>query len=345
MVLQYMTAEERRRAQDEFGVAMDPAWFAITPRFRASSHVVVLVLAEATGRPALAIKIARLPGDGTSLDREAVSLREIQASRPGGFASIPRVIGYGRRRRHPVLVESALHGVPMSPAFVRDHQQRCCERTLAWLIELQTSTRPHQDGGWYERWIDGPLDRLSAALGPTGEDQRLIAATRAQTAVLRTLPVPLVCEHGDLSHPNLLSTPDDGIAVLDWETAERAGLPGCDLFFFLTYVAFARRRWWWRESHTSAFDRAFFGPAAWARPYVERYGAALELPPAALVPLFVATWPRYLASLVDRLGEGRADGRMEGGTGGWLRSNRFYALWRRAIERSADVCWARRGVR
>ena len=343
MVLDFLTADERTRAQHEFGLAADPAWFMITPRFRASSHVIVLLLAEATRRPALALKIARLPGDCTSLAREAACLRDIEASGLGGYDSIPRVIGYGERHRHPVLVETALNGSPMDGPTVRSNQAICCARVVSWLIGLQSASRSQPQGDWHARLIGNPLDVLLALLGGAAGDERLIQETRERTASLHASHVPLVCEHGDVSHPNLLLTAD-GVGVLDWETAEPAGLPACDLFFFLTFIALAQRRWWWRQSHTAAFDQAFFGPSAWARPYVERYAAALGLSASALLPLFLATWPRYLAGLVDRLGERGTSSADRGATAAWLRSNRYYALWRRAMERSEQVCWNDRVV-
>lgn len=331
MVFDLLTADERARARHEFGVGADPSWLMITPRFRASSHVIVLLLDEATRRPALAMKIARLPADASSLDREAALLREIESSRPGGYDSVPRVVGYGERQRHPMLIETALNGVPMDAALVRRDQALCCDRITSWLIDLQAVSRRPPGPNSHARLIDAPLERLREVLGAA--DEGLIEATRDRLAPLRTPGVPLVCEHGDVSHPNLLLTPD-GVGVLDWETADQAGLPGCDLFFFLTYVAFARRRWWRRrQTHADAFDEAFFGPTAWALPYIDRYAVSLRLDPSTLDPLFLATWPRYLAGLAARLGEHGTTPAERAATAAWLRANRYYALWRHAIER------------
>lgn len=58
-------------------------------------------------------------------------------------------------------------------------------------------------------------------------------------APLRSMQLPLVFEHGDLSYPNLLLLPTGEPGVLDWELANPDGLPACDLFLFLTYVAFS----------------------------------------------------------------------------------------------------------
>jgi hypothetical protein len=48
----------------------------------------------------------------------------------------------------------------------------------------------------------------------------------------------LVCEQRDFSPWNVLMGSDDQLVVLDWESAELQGLPGLDLLYFLTYLAF-----------------------------------------------------------------------------------------------------------
>lgn len=339
MALSYLSEQHTRLDLGRYGVGSDPAWVAITPRFRASSHVIVLILDERTATPALAVKIARLPGDATSLDREVAHLRALQAGRSGGYDSIPRVIAYDRHHGHPLLVETALVGRPMSPAMVRRDQARCCDAVLRWMAELQTAAPASPDPAWFARLVEEPLGRLAAALGPGDGGDRLLAESWAQASALRAAGAPLGFEHGDLSHPNVLLLPGGGAGVLDWETAEPLGLPACDLFFFLTYIAFARRGRWSRQGHVEAFHEAFFGPRPWARPYVEGYAREVGLPAAALTPLLVLTWARYLAGLLARLGEeeGPAAGRE---SAEWLRRNRFFALWRHAVEHAGSLAWA-----
>ncbi|MEN9937995.1 MAG: hypothetical protein RLZZ387_4574 [Chloroflexota bacterium] len=336
--LTYLASNRRRLGLDRYGVGDDPAWVAITPRFRASSHVIVLVLAEGSLTPALAVKMARLPGDGASLDREAAILHTVQAGRPAGYDSIPRVVAYDCYLGHPILVETALAGEPMAAPAVRRDQTACCEAALSWLIEVQSAPLCSADPRWFTRLVEAPLRRLSDALGPSPAEERLLADTWSYAEALREAAIPLVCEHGDLSHPNVLLTGAGRVSVLDWETAELAGLPACDLFFFLTYIAFARRARWGRQGHVEAFHEAFFGPRAWARPYVERYARQIGVPAAALTPLLVLTWARYLAGLLGRLGEG-GNAPDDGTTAAWLRGNRYFALWRHAVADAGSLVW------
>jgi aminoglycoside phosphotransferase (APT) family kinase protein len=45
-----------------------------------------------------------------------------------------------------------------------------------------------------------------------------------------------VCEHRDFSPWNVFLAPDRQLAVLDWESAEMAGVPALDLLYFLVYL-------------------------------------------------------------------------------------------------------------
>ncbi len=338
MIVDYLAANRARLGLEGRAVDERPAWVMVTPRFRASSHVIYLLLG-AGATPALAVKVARLPGDGTSLDREAAHLRAVQATRPGGYDSIPRVVAYEQHCGHPILVETGVTGAPMDPALVRRDPARCCDALLAWLIGVQSNSRSF-DPNWHARLVDSPLSRVAAVLASDPVDQRLLDDTHAAATQLRDLQLPLVFEHGDLSHPNVLLTRDGGVGVLDWETSQPAGLPACDLFFFLTYIAFARRARWSRQSHVDAFRDAFFGPSGWTRPYLERYADAIGLPVSSLLPLFLVGWVRYLAGVIERLGGMRAasESHVEA-TAAWLRANRFYVLWRYALTHADEVCW------
>ena len=100
-------------------------------------------------------------------------------------------------------------------------------------------------------------------------------------------------------------------------------------------------RWREKENHDysrRAFERAFFGSAAWARPFVLAYARELELPREALAPLFVLGWARAVARFVDRL-DGSAQP-FSPGSSEWLRQNRYYAVWRHSLAHLDDLRWS-----
>lgn len=310
----------------------------LTPRFRASSHVLFFILAD--GQASLVAKLPRLPGDNARLDREARNLTILQAARGGGYDSIPRVVACEDWLGNRMLIETAVRGSPMKPAIVRRNPQRCVESMMLWLIDLHRDTRadPGEDASRFDRLALQPLRHLEAILCVSADDRELVASCYALVEPLRGAHLPIVFEHGDLSSPNVLVGRDWEIAVVDWELAEPRGLPAGDLFFFLTYVAFARAGARTRSAYLAAFAAAFFGTDPWGPPYAARYAEALGISRELLKPLFVLYWCRYLATLLSRVKLANA---AAGGTAGetlaWLRSNRYYALWRHTLAHAEDL--------
>jgi aminoglycoside phosphotransferase len=308
----------------------------VTPRFRASRHVVFLVVEHGRSEPCLVAKLPRL-AEGEALAREAANLRAIQG-RGAGFDSIPRVIAFEACGDRPLLVETVLAGSALDAAAVRRDAAPWCRAVADWLAALDPApTRARLDPHWFARLVEEPLDALARLARLSPEEARAIERTRALARRLRGDPLPAVFEHGDLSPPNVLRLHDGGIGVLDWELAEPRGLPGGDLFFFLTWVAWARDRATTPETQCRAFGRAFFGAGAWARSFVRAYARGLGLPVDALTPLFVLGWARTLARYVDRL-DG-SPGPFASESSEWLRQNRYYALWRHSLAHLDDLRW------
>ena len=328
----YLTREWERLELRAFGTPARLYWVAVTPRFRTSAHVLFLALADGSMDPVLVAKLSRLPGRSDVLDREAMNLRTVQAARPGGFDSAPRLVADDVVADTHLLVETGVPGRPLSAPMVRRRPHAWAEALLAWVTELHTATieRSADAGDAFDRLLAEPLDDFEDRLPPSSTTDDLIARTRELTAPLRDLEIPLVLEHGDLSAPNILVSNAGALGVVDWELAEAASLPAQDLFFALAYLAFARARAGRTEQCLTAFRDAFFGVDAWAWPFVERYATALGLPREALGPLFVACWSRYVVKRAARLLDPGA-GRLDAGTAAWLRQDRFFALWHHTV--------------
>jgi hypothetical protein len=333
-VLNYLSRNWQRLALEPFGEPAELSCVLATPRFRASSHVIFFLLRQESREPVLVAKVPRLAGDHGRLDREARNLIAAQSARACGFDSIPRVIAYEEYHGHMLLIETALRGAPMKPAIVRRKSRQCVEAGLDWLLDFHSATaRAHPETrAWYAALIEQPIRGFQKLLPPVAEELGLLEEVLATAATLRGLPLPLVLSHEDLSHPNILLCNEGRARVVDWELAEPEGLPGLDLFFFLTYIAFARRGAHKNAEYLAAFHEAFFTPQAWTENYLARYVERLHLPAEALTPLFVLCWTRYLIGLATRLrdqSETRAG--LDHATLQWLRNNRYYALWRHAL--------------
>lgn len=338
-IREFLSSNRARLALDQYGLGDHVTSVVVTPRFRASSHVLFLVLSEGNSDPIMVAKVPRLEGAGASLVREAASLRFVQGLRPVGFDSIPRVIAFEEFRGRPILLETALVGYPMDPPLVRRKFKVCCELASNWLSDLQLSSENKTDHhDWFEHQVEGTLDYLAEVVPWDREDRERLNQTRDLVTPLRTAQLPLVLEHGDFSHPNVMLLNNGQLGVVDWEMADPRGAPGHDLFFFLTYAAFAKARARENGRYAPAIDAAFFGPTAWARRYVLAYADQVQLSHDMLTPLFLLCWVRYMTGLLRRLNQSSEKFGVD--TADWLRQNRYYAAWRHTLENIDRLNWS-----
>jgi aminoglycoside phosphotransferase len=307
-----------------------------TPTFSSSRSVVFLMNPGPSCEPTLVAKIARAEADGDPLAREARNLRAVYLAHPGVEA--PRLMAHGLFERRAILVESAVPGRLLQPRLVRRRPAACLEAVLQWLEEFHRATRTtawHLPGRM-TALVTLQLKRLESIVAQEAAAPELLLRVRRATSRLDSLSVPLVFEHGDLSSPNLLILGNGRVGVLDWELGDPRGLPAVDLFFFLAFIAFARERATTPERCVAAFRDAFFGPKAWAHPYIARYAAVVGVPRAALVPLFLLCWSRYLANLPARMGW--AVGRdLRWSELAEVRRDRYWHLWKYAAEHVDDL--------
>ncbi len=313
---------------------------AATPRFQASAHVIFFILTPANPQPILVVKVPRLPGDTGRLDREAENLRAVQAMRAGGFESIPKVLAYEDYLGHRLLVETAIAFPTMRPSLVRRQPGVCIEALFKWLVDLHTASaqKNREDRNWFQRLVQQSLEQLENWLPMTSEERLLLERTRECGASLAECSLSLVVEHGDLSSPNILMNDKNQIGVVDWELAQPNGLPVVDLIFFLNYVAFSKKKARKTADYIAAFAEAFCGRKAWATAHLQRYCDAMQISRATLRPLFILCWARYVAGLVQRLKQHEAPNqKLSSEQVTWLRTNRFYVLWKYAVAHVTDL--------
>ncbi|HEX4930105.1 MAG TPA: phosphotransferase [Gaiellaceae bacterium] len=299
----------------------------VTPRFRASRHVLSLILPPGASQPVAAVKAARLPGDGSAIVAETVNLWALESTSTTATGTVPRVLACDPGEQ-PYLVETALAGRPLTPADVRRDPAATVGAVCTWLEGLSPDAlfRPVLDQATFGQLVERPLIKLAQAYGSLSEEALLARATIDLLAPFEGAGLPLVFEHGDLSPPNVLRLEDGRIGVLDWELAHPHGLPAHDLLFFIGYAAFALRDARTTEAQVAAVHEAFLGPSPWAVPALSGYARRLGIDRMLLAPLFVACWARYTTGLLERAAATDAQ------TLAWLRANRYFALWRHAVE-------------
>lgn len=311
-----------------------------TPRFRTSSHVLFFVLAESRRQPVLVAKVPRLAGDSSQLDKEAHNLRRVQALRERGFESIPKLIAYEDFFGNRLLIETAVEGLPLRPNRVRRYTTESICAPMNWLSELHEASIQSADRGseWLSVTIESSLSVLDGVFAGHEDEAALIESTRGIVESLSREKVPFVFEHGDFGAPNILRGTDGKIGVVDWELAEFPGIPAVDSFFFLNFVAFSRTRARSNAEYLSAFREAFFGPDPWTQEWLSRYCARIGLDRNLLKPLFFICWVRCLANVAKRLQPEMGNRtRLGEQTVAWLRENRYYQLWKHALENENEV--------
>ena len=291
----------------------------LTPRFRASRNVTFLGCHLGGGGIRVVAKTPRLREDGSALQAEAKRLDSIQSLRPGGFDSLPRILSVEEFGGRTLLIESALPGLLLSPTRLRRSRRRACRQVTSWLIDFHLATRrierPDLNG-----LLMAPLERIGRAL------PRLELVTRSRQGLSEILhsSLPTVCEHGDLSHPNLILESNTKLGVVDWGWAEIRGLPTVDLFFFLIYATRAGE-----PLNETALERTFHPREGWALPFIDRYARQLKLDRNWLRGLFIACWVRSVARTLDRLRSERTD--LSKSQRDWLVQHPYVAAWEYAL--------------
>jgi aminoglycoside phosphotransferase len=295
-VAAYLDAHREELDLDGLGVPPAPGCVVLTPRFPRSRHVITLVFGERGRRPMLVAKTPRLADDADRLAHEAAMLEAADRATAQGAATAPVLLAFDSSPRWPLLLETALPGRPISPAALRRDPLGTIGRVAGALGALAEATARMAPPGWYGSLIEEPLTALAA--GGTAATAELVRTTLGVLEPLRGARLPLVLEHGDVSHPNLLLLPDGRIGLLDWERARDGGLPVSDLMFFLAYAARARRQ---------ERQDAFSGTRGWAIDHLVEYADRLGLRRDQL-PLFMLA-ASALAAAQDPAGASMAQWR------------------------------------
>jgi hypothetical protein len=289
---------------------------------RSLSKVAGFVFTDADSGPRLVVKMARAPGAAPGLMREARILRALEASCAGGPLRMPRVIFSVDDHTLVAVGETALRGVPLLSLLNRRNYRALALQATDWLIRLALCSRqsgaPAAGRVVAEEWA-----QFERTFGHVLSARQLADARR----VLSQLDgVHSVCEHRDFSPWNVFLAPDRQLAVLDWESAEMAGVPALDLLYFLVYLGAGLGGKITADgvlgASREAHDPATFTGAVY-RECLGRYADGIGLDPGCLPALRLLLWLIHARSERARLA---AD------TGGApsdeaLRGSLFLRLW------------------
>jgi Phosphotransferase enzyme family len=278
------------------------------PTGYASRKTVMFLFRDEDREPELVVKLARDPRQNERLENEWRALRWLSDADVRG--ELPRPAFFGHHAGLAILGESAVHGTPFRGTTSATPDCPLAHGALDWLLELGrvTAHRPPD-----EHDVGAALRELTARF------MALYRLTTAERAVLRRhvdalaeagSSLPLVLQHGDPGTWNLLVGADGAPAFLDWEAAERHGMPLWDAFYFVRSfaVTVARRRG--RTTRLAAVRRELLGDGPLSRllaAATDRHCADIGLDRSLVEPLFATCWMHRALKEATRLSPRRLD--------------------------------------
>lgn len=311
----------------------------LTPRFETARHIIFLFFQEGDEFPTLVGKVPRTPGDDAALVSEHENLSAIHAATRGQMPSIPRAVALERFGANSLFLQTGLPGKMMASETVRARTHWCLGAGSAWITALHSATvQPPNAGAVFENEVEYPIEIFRRLFPLTSVQDHTMRLCESALAAGRDR-LPSVFEHGDFSHPNIFLLSDDSVGAVDWELARPVGVPAADLFFFLSYVSAAISKAHTVAQYLAAFHDAFFGSEPWARPYIERYAAVMQIAPDLMLPLFILCWTRYVVNRALRSAAAAGLGLPDMRTMDWVREDRYYAFWRHTVDQLDQLAW------
>jgi hypothetical protein len=281
------------------------------------SRVIVLPIAPAASRPALVVKLARLPQFAGHTSQEQATLSELRARlSPELRDTLPVPLGRVESGGDIGFVETSVPGQMLAASIGRwgtraRHQIEDLRLAAEWITRFHEGTldrRVRWDAREIERWIEQPLTRYQTGFGTAPDETRLFEAVRQRAEALVGQQLPIVLQHNDFN-PWHLYRHAGKVSVIDWEFAgtditERLGLPLCDLIYFLLSWNELARGLRGSAAQLHGFSQLYLPSQATdprhraARQAIADYMARFDIHPGFFSILLVATW---VERAVDRL--------------------------------------------
>lgn len=240
-----------------------------------------------------AVKMVSEPLLNRRLENEGQVLRQLEALGVADGERIPRVAFSGTHAGLALLGQGFLEGVPFLRKSEGDLACPYAGAAVDGIVELGQLTR--QRGSATGPEVASAVSSLLGLFAEIYGDRDVVAFLEPRIAALGrdTHTTPLVFQHGDPGIWNLVVTPGGRTGFLDWESAEPAGLPLWDLFYFLrSYAVWSARRRGLRDQ-LKACESAFLTEsdmARWVRGAVARYCDAVGVAEPFVEPLFYTCW-------------------------------------------------------
>lgn len=292
-----------------FGLDLEGHRVAVAaPSRYASRKAVMFLFAGEEPEPDLVVKLAREARQNHRLENEWRALNWLAEADVRGDPPRPRFLGH--HAGIAVLGQSAVRGAPFRSRTSARPGCPLARAALEWLLELGVATaHPAASNGAVAAALDDLASRFDALYRLTGR-QRAALRRHIDALASASSPLPLVLQHGDPGAWNLLVAAGGTPAFLDWEAAERHGMPLWDVFYFVRSFAVTVARARGRSSSLAAVRRELLADAPLNRllaSAVGRHCDEIGLDRALVEPLFVTCWMHRALKEATRLPRRRVD--------------------------------------
>jgi hypothetical protein len=204
----------------------------LAPSEYASRKAILFLFRGEESSPELVVKLTRDAAHNSRLENEWRALRLLEQTGPPGSGLVPRPAFFGHHAGLAVLGESAVAGRPLRRCTSGRADCASAGAAMRWLGELgAASAHPATPDLDLPGALHDLLTRFEL-LYRLGEVQRQRLRTHVEAVADAAGALPLVTQHGDPGTWNVLIADDGRPVFLDWEAAERHGMPLWDLFYF-----------------------------------------------------------------------------------------------------------------
>jgi hypothetical protein len=283
----------------EAGIDLDNYGWGLSARGAYSSRKMLFYLFDRDqdsggAQPNIIIKMVRDPIFNYRLENEAQSLQLLVEKGHHDPEVLPEVLFSGHHAGLSIVGESIIEGVPFRQKSRATADCPYGRAALDWFVDLGAATADTQAAPPSEigAALTQLLQRFVEIYRPTSEQHDFLAGQIAKLGGSETA-VPLIFQHGDPGPWNMLVTPRGRVAVLDWEAAEAAGMPGWDLFYFMRSYSLDAARKLGVNKRLIGFKQQFLDDTPLSRLYIKtmaRYCQRTGLDGRLIEPLFYTCW-------------------------------------------------------
>jgi thiamine kinase-like enzyme/SAM-dependent methyltransferase len=209
-----------------------------------AKKIVFYLFNEAAESPEIVVKLTRSPEFNPRLENEYRALALLNENKVTETGSFPEPLFHGYHSGLVVVGQRVIDGDLFSKRTTGTSDCPYLLATIDWLTRLATNSLDAHSATTMDltATLKILLNRFCEIYNISPDHSKFLAQ-QIDALSRPNSKFPLVFQHGDAGSWNVLITPDDKIAYIDWEAAEPNGLPLWDLFYFIkTYGTIVFRR-------------------------------------------------------------------------------------------------------